>query len=423
MSGPESSATDQVGRRPGSLSAGCTRPDEPRSARATVVRTANDRSGPGRGGLRFDRWTLRPAGPQPAPSEQPADQVDRERDRGDERADRQACRPTPAGCRRPCWSPRRPPTATAPTARMRSPAWPRRPGVTNSASTSSAPIVFTDIATVNPSTIMKIGDSARTGTPRAAAISGSTVANINGRHMIAKATSTTTVIDGDPDQLRVVHRDDLAGQQAELVGRPARVERQEQHAEPQPERHQHADDRGPLAGPDPEQAEQQRRDQRAHHRPDHHVRTDQQRERCSGERQLADPVDREGQVAHHHEDTDQAADQPEQRTGDDRVVHAGRPRSRSRRSRTAAPRCSRRQIRRSPQHHRVRMPAVGGVVVRRRRGRPSSGADRRPDRSAATTITRPWAWNTSTGAPYSSDRPAEVSTSSGRPSRNRPPAR
>ena len=59
--------------------------------------------------------------------------------------------------------------------------------MTSSASTSNAPTTCTAIATVSPSTIMKIGDSARTGTPRAAAISGSTVANINGRHMIASA--------------------------------------------------------------------------------------------------------------------------------------------------------------------------------------------------------------------------------------------
>ncbi len=67
-------------------------------------------------------------------------------------------------------------------------------GVTSKDSTSSAPTICTDMATARPSTTMKIGDSARTGTPLAAAISGSTVANINGRHMTVSEPRTTTVI-------------------------------------------------------------------------------------------------------------------------------------------------------------------------------------------------------------------------------------
>jgi len=70
--------------------------------------------------------------------------------------------------------------------------------------------------------------------------------------------------DGDPEQPAErgrVDRHDLPGQQAELVRRPPLVERQEQHAEAGPERHQHADDRVPVAGPDSEKPDQDGRDQ------------------------------------------------------------------------------------------------------------------------------------------------------------------
>src|SRR4051794_5743385 len=58
--------------------------------------------------------------------------------------------------------------------------------------TSSAPTTCTDIATVSPRTSMNSGESKRTGTPRAAADSGSVLANVSGRHITAMATSTTT---------------------------------------------------------------------------------------------------------------------------------------------------------------------------------------------------------------------------------------
>ena len=65
-------------------------------------------------------------------------------------------------------------------------------GVQTIDSTSSAPTTWIDIATVRPSTSMNTGDSNRTGTPRAAAASGSVLANINGRHITASATTTST---------------------------------------------------------------------------------------------------------------------------------------------------------------------------------------------------------------------------------------
>src|SRR5690606_12739255 len=56
-------------------------------------------------------------------------------------------------------------------------------GVHSSASTSSAPTICTDTATARPSTSRKIGDSARTGPPRAAATSGARVAHGSGGDM------------------------------------------------------------------------------------------------------------------------------------------------------------------------------------------------------------------------------------------------
>src|SRR5690606_30778933 len=72
-------------------------------------------------------------------------------------------------------------------------------GVHSSASTSSAPTICTDTATARPSTSMKIGDSARTGTPRAAATSGSRLANVSGRHMTARQTRTTAEVPSSQD--------------------------------------------------------------------------------------------------------------------------------------------------------------------------------------------------------------------------------
>src|SRR5690348_934660 len=65
-------------------------------------------------------------------------------------------------------------------------------GVHTIDNTSSAPTTWIDIATVNPSTSMNAGDSSRTGTPRAAAASGSVLANTSGRHMTSSASTTAT---------------------------------------------------------------------------------------------------------------------------------------------------------------------------------------------------------------------------------------
>jgi hypothetical protein len=58
-----------------------------------------------------------------------------------------------------------------------------------------------------------------------------------------------------------VDRDDLSEQQAELVARATVVEAQEQHAQPEAERHQHSDDGVAFARPDPEYTDDRRCDE------------------------------------------------------------------------------------------------------------------------------------------------------------------
>src|SRR3954468_8740586 len=56
-------------------------------------------------------------------------------------------------------------------------------GVTMSARTSRAPMIWIAVATARPSVSMNATESRRTGTPRAAATSGSRLAKVRGRHM------------------------------------------------------------------------------------------------------------------------------------------------------------------------------------------------------------------------------------------------
>ena len=58
-------------------------------------------------------------------------------------------------------------------------------GITSSAKTSSAPVIWLTSAAAQPSRTRKTVLSSRTGTPRAAATSGSTVAKNNGRAISA----------------------------------------------------------------------------------------------------------------------------------------------------------------------------------------------------------------------------------------------
>ena len=87
------------------------------------------------------------------------------------------------------------------------------------------------------------------GTPRAAATSGSTLANIRGRQIANRRRAARRAATISEVSCGVVDRDDLPGEQPELVGRAALVEGEEQDAQAEPERHQHADDRVAVPGP------------------------------------------------------------------------------------------------------------------------------------------------------------------------------
>ena len=67
-------------------------------------------------------------------------------------------------------------------------------GVINKARTSKAPTIWMDSATLTPSNTIKPMASPRTGTQRASAISGSTLAKPRGRQMRTRAAMTTTAV-------------------------------------------------------------------------------------------------------------------------------------------------------------------------------------------------------------------------------------
>ena len=106
-----------------------------------------------------------------------------------------------------------------------------------------------------------------TGTPRASATSGSTVANVSGGRRRRARTSVTTPIADQEQDVATAHAGDRPEQDREGLGRIARVERQEQHAEPEAEGHDDPDDGVPLAQPDPERADEQGGDRRARRSP------------------------------------------------------------------------------------------------------------------------------------------------------------
>ena len=193
-------------------------------------------------------------------------------------------------------------------------------GVTRTESTSSEPTICTDTATARPSSSMKTMDRATVGTPRASATCASMLANISGRQTSSSATTTIAADDQQRGQPGVVHGDDLAGQQPELVGRAAGVERQAEDPEAQPEGHQHGDDRVPVAGAAAQHADEQGGRERAGQGALDDPDPEQQPGGRAGEGQLADRVHGEGQVAGHDEDADQAAGEAEHRAGDDRVA-------------------------------------------------------------------------------------------------------
>ena len=271
-------------------------------------------------------------------------------------------------------------------------------GVTSSAMTSSAPMMWTLTATMSPSSSMNASETAVVGTPRAAADCGSSESKRSGRQISSIPSSTNALMRDQPAELSGLHRHDLAGEQAEPVRAAAVVEREEQDAEAQPERHEDADDRVAVARPRAEPADDRRGDERADDRAGDDVEADEQRERGSGERQLADAVDGEGHVALHDEDADEPADEPEHGAGDDRV--------RDQQEDLAV-------VGEAAEH---RVPDVGPVHS----VHPSWWWCDSSASGAPTTTSRSPARSTKTCAPYRSVSTSERRTSPGVPSVNRP---
>jgi hypothetical protein len=125
----------------------------------------------------------------------------------------------------------------------------------------------------------------------------------------------------EPPHVRVGDGHDLAREQAEAVRRSPLVEREEEDAEAEAERHEHSDDRVAISRPRAQEPDDQSRDDRAGEGSHDDGSAEQQRERCSRERELADPVHREGHIALHHEGSDEAADDAERDGRDERVAH------------------------------------------------------------------------------------------------------
>ena len=192
-------------------------------------------------------------------------------------------------------------------------------GVTSSAMTRSAPMMWTLTATTSPSSSMKTSDTAVVGTPRAAADCGSSESKRSGRQMTSRPTSAARADGDEPAELTRLHRHDLAGEQAESVGAAAVVEREEQDAETQPERHEHADDRVAVARARAQPADDRGGDERADDRPRDDVGPDEQGGGGAREREFGDAVDRERHVALHHEHADESAHEPEHGARDDGV--------------------------------------------------------------------------------------------------------
>ena len=85
--------------------------------------------------------------------------------------------------------------------------------MTSSANTSSAPVICAVSATAAPSSTRNATDSARTGTPRAAATSGSTEANSSGRPITASTASTASPATASSDHLACGDAEETAEEQ------------------------------------------------------------------------------------------------------------------------------------------------------------------------------------------------------------------
>ena len=127
--------------------------------------------------------------------------------------------------------------------------------------------------------------------------------------------------DREVAQLRVGDADDAAEEEVRRLGRVALVEREEEHAEAEPEREHGADRAVALAPAQREEPEHEPDEQRAAEHPEHRVDAEHERARGAGEAELRDRVHREAHPARDDEDADRAGDDRDDRAGPERGVH------------------------------------------------------------------------------------------------------
>ena len=163
------------------------------------------------------------AAPVAAAADDAADHVDEERDRRHVRADRQRAAERQQDAADHARRARRRTLSTGTTSGDDEIRIAAAAGVTSSDSTSSAPTICTDTATASPSSTMKASDdepdrhAARGGDVGVEAVEGQRPPDHQQRR-----SSTIAPMSDERAELRVVDRDDLPGQQPELVGAAAR---------------------------------------------------------------------------------------------------------------------------------------------------------------------------------------------------------
>src|SRR5207302_613277 len=114
-----------------------------------------------------------------------------------------------------------------------------------------------------------------------------------------------------------------AEEDRERLGRVARVERQEEHAQAEPEGQDRADRDVAVPQADPESADADGRQQRPGQEARDRVEPEEDGAGRAGEADLGQPVDGEGEVAHDHVGADQPGDDGDHDAGHQRVLDEG----------------------------------------------------------------------------------------------------
>jgi hypothetical protein len=129
--------------------------------------------------------------------------------------------------------------------------------------------------------------------------------------------------DREVSQLRIRDADDAAEEQACRLGCVALVEREEEHADPEPEGEYSSDRAVPFAASQREEPEHEPDEQRAAEDAEHRVDPDHERARGAGEAELRDRVHREAHPARDDEDADRSGHDRGDRAGPERGMHEG----------------------------------------------------------------------------------------------------